>query len=603
MKIAAIYLNSFRSTQELVIPTDAARVLIAGRNHTGKSSVREALRWVLTGRASVTDAKGLGAEKLIPTWGTVADVVLQVDGIGGVRRQFGPGSKLFTVEGFTGDGPVQHQALLDRLGTTQAFVEACLDTDRFLKLHHIDAKALILTLLDVRVSVGVTTFTLDEIDTAYKKAFEERKAAKVKLRAFSLPALPTSPLPTGAQPPLEAAISVQLQKLRGILESAVGVSGDAAGRRKVLEDALARAKAFTPYVGTISKTDALDQIATLDAQVADLEAGMEAAVTMPVTPAAPTSEAEGLRRTITLLVEHQPKSGCVLDSGVPCETHKIKFTNRSKALQQTLDALSGDDAPATAVGPVKPTESPLKAARARLQALRTIVGHYEQSAVLERDNAGTIVRLEAELAAVPDVSAQTAEIQTLKGRIANGEALQLQARTYWTALYAHQEGLKKQAALEKDVASLEEACQLYGPNGARADALASAIGAFTAKVNTATARFGWTVAFTVDPWGVTVNDRAVETYSESEQYLIGIGIQLAIAELCGLSFAVVDRLDMLDLEHRGIATKILLDCPLEQVFILATREGNSPLPTREDMIAHRLTNPSGQTVITESVPA
>ena len=117
-----------------------------------------------------------------------------------------------------------------------------------------------------------------------------------------------------------------------------------------------------------------------------------------------------------------------------------------------------------------------------------------------------------------------------------------------------------------------------------------------------TEAFGWTVRFEVDPWQVVVNDRAVETYSESEQYLIGLAIQLAIAQVSGLSFAVVDRLDVLDAAHRAIATKILMDCNLEQVFILSTREPEFKLPSaKAGLIAHRFQSVDGWTQIAESV--
>jgi hypothetical protein len=105
----------------------------------------------------------------------------------------------------------------------------------------------------------------------------------------------------------------------------------------------------------------------------------------------------------------------------------------------------------------------------------------------------------------------------------------------------------------------------------------------------------------VDPWQVVVNGRPIQTYSESEQFRIGVALQLAIAELSGLSFAIVDRLDMLDVHNRALATKMIFASPVQQVLVLSTRELEQALPKIPGALVHRLGKIDERTVVLETV--
>lgn len=602
MRINACHLKSFRAGVNLTIPTDAARVLIAGTNGSGKTSIREALRWALTGRAAVTDDRGVGSQKLTPTGENAVEVAIELAGLGGISRSLAGTTRAFAVQGFTGDGATQQVALYERLGTTDAYLEAVLDSGRFLSLHHAEAKGLILALLDVRVldrhsdSLDEAWLTLDEVDAKYDAAFTDRKVAKKRLAQFAVPAYPQ-----GDQPHTVEAIQTQIDKIRTQLEGLTSTVGKAAGQRQALSAQLALAKAFTPFKAEIPPEEVDRQISILEASVEELEQAV--AVALPTAPVDPTENPDAKVLTVTIgrLKAHQPKAGCVLDGFVPCETHKNKFNVRVKALQAVLDGLPAGQPAQGGVNPPSPP-SPLSESRRRLQALRATKAKYDASAVQQRDRDAEVNRLTAELDALPADAQGEADILALKGRIQRGEQMLTASRAYWTAMFNHQEGLKERDRLKAEVERLEAACERYGPNGLKAEALGQAIGAFATKVNRFTSLFGWTLNFEVEPWGVTANGRPVETYSESEQFLIGIALQLAIAEVSGLSFAVVDRMDMLLTEHREKATQMLLSCPLEQVFILASREPKHPLPAaRPGLIAHRLERVNGRTRIAESV--
>ena len=111
MKIETLHLNAFKSYLGIEIPTDAPRVLLSGINGVGKSAIRDAIRWTLTGRCSVTDGKGAGADRLIPTGQKQVSSSVNLSGLGLVSRIAGNGSSAFTVSGFTGEKQTQQTAI------------------------------------------------------------------------------------------------------------------------------------------------------------------------------------------------------------------------------------------------------------------------------------------------------------------------------------------------------------------------------------------------------------------------------------------------------------------------------------------------------------
>ena len=65
MKLTQVELTSFRSYAGVTLDLNAPRVLIAGLNGVGKSSLRDAIAFCLLGHCRGTDARGAGADILI----------------------------------------------------------------------------------------------------------------------------------------------------------------------------------------------------------------------------------------------------------------------------------------------------------------------------------------------------------------------------------------------------------------------------------------------------------------------------------------------------------------------------------------------------------
>ncbi len=594
MKLTKLSIPSFRSYVGVDFDFDSPRVIVAGVNGSGKTGCREAIRWALTGRCDGTDAKGAGSERLAPTGTDAVEAVVTVDALGDVRRKRSGGTHTLAVGEFTGDLSTLQRALYDHVDVSAPFLDAVLDTSHFLGLHHADAKQLVLALLDVQVPVGEETLSLDALDAAYQQAFSDRRLAKVKLRDFAAPAAPD-----GERMATLENIDAQLSVLRKRLGTTATDAAQVAGQRLALSTRLEQIRSK----GTVEpspREGLAEEIKTLDKSIETAEKAFEAA--RPGRSAAAKKAAAGSRNAIELrtvmavLKEHRPTQGCCLEAGVPCETSKHKFNHRVKLLKAELDGL-GESSVDEAEVEVPTT---LTQDRTRLRGLQAAQAAISEAERVNAGRAQEIKDLEAEIAALPAPPEGAVDAEGVAVRIRKGEMLRDRAVVYWRGVETHEKATIVKEALQADVTRLEALCEELGPKGARVAALAGSLGPFQAKVNEFTERFGWTVAFTVDPWGVDVNDRPVETYSESEQFRIGIALQLAIAEVSGLSFAVIDRLDILDLKNRAEVAKMILQAPVEQVIMLATREPTNKWTEIEGVRFYRLAKTSGRTQIVES---
>lgn len=595
MKITKLHLKAFRSFLDVELDLSAPRTLIGGVVGSGKSSCRESLRYALCGKCLDWNGQVLDLGDLPPTFANgSASVAVSVDGLGTVDRTWHkPASPVLQVAAFTGTTTAQQQALYDALKTSEPFLQAVIDSDVFRRLHHADAKKLMLELLNVRVTTDDGTFTLAQLDAKYLQVFEERKQAKARYKVSSVPMQPQPQ----EHPPLPA-IEKRLATLRAELETAWRDGGTVTGQRQTFQARLAQLRLPNSPVLAISEEAAMDQVADLEERLAMMEDGAGEALPEQPAPAAGTTE----RRTwlltqIPVIDGHEPDGGCVLDAAIPCETPRAKFRKQAKSMKMELGTL-----PAPAPASI-PAVNPLTAVRKRLDELKATLQIYADFRALHAERFRQREDLQTELDALPKTDDREAQIADLKGRIEKGTGILKAAQAHQEALSAFERATLAHQALEAEVVRLESACEVYGPSGARVPALESAVGPFLERVNLLTGKFGWTVRFVLEPWGVVVNDRPFETFSRSEQYRIGVSIQLAIAEMSGLNLAVIDELDMLDVQTKNIVGRMLYESPVGQIIIMGTREPDSPLPDPEKtprMRAYRLGKDGDRSTILES---
>ena len=600
MKIEKIALRNFRSGQNLILDTTAPRIYVCGRNGSGKSSIKDGIRWTLRGVCAGTDAKGLGWEQLMPSNSTVLAAGLTIEGLGDVERAYKDGRRTLQLEGRDNDMASTQQAIYQLLNTRPEVLDAVLETDYFLRLHHADAKAIVLGLLDVKIPIGAEQLTLAQVDARYKVAFGDRAIAKAAAKAHVVPSFQIPP--EGQYPPV-ADIEKRLQELRVELRGVDTTSAQSAGKRQALEEQLRRAEATEVLDPGVAPVEA--EIQELRGRIAELEAQAAAALPAPLPKATkPTTNSE-IERRIHVLTEHQPKKGCVLDPSVRCDTAKLVFTNRVKAYRAEMDATMPTEPSGThqEASPATFDRQALAQAREALAGLQALQQAHQKAIEHNGRRASEVDALVAQLKSLPADHGQdaSAQVEALQARIAKGEKVLTVAREFWRQKLDSAKAVERKQELDANVLRLEALVEELGPNGARVKALGDAIGAFEAAINVRTQVFGWAVKFELEPWSVMVNGRAIEAYSESEQFRIGIAIQMAVAAVSGLGFLVIDRLDLLDVENRSKVMEMILapNTGIGQIVVMATREPGQPLPVIPNVKAYRLAAFEGQTTIAE----
>ena len=614
MKLTALKLTAFRSFVDFDLPVAHPRPYISGLNGAGKTSIREALRWLLLGRCEYTDAKGQGVELLAPESVRPYRVLVSVTdaGLGAIERTWNGRDSTFIVQGFTGSSKAQQAALLDRWQTDERFIDVCLDSSTFVQLHHAEAKALVLSLLHVTVKLSEDdqeTYTLAELDELYDRAFDARRDLKRDLQRFALPVRPE---------PREFPDLAKAEELMGQLRKAIDervelIGGNRSTRAHAVQ-ALKRA-GDALQVATDRRRQLPEAPDDLDAHIEDLEERlslMEADATGEGEPLPLASQSrqdddvrlgvlQVLRKEADALDAHRPPKGCVLNRDVPCKTARSLFERAAKEIRSQIAAGEQTLAAAGQPVPAPPTVNALTELRQKLDGLvRQRLDLVAAVEALEGAQAAQVTA-QATIDGLPDLSAAEAEIEGLRARVAKGEGVLAETRTYLAQVKAFEDADGKRRQMQAQLDELEQTVEALGPNGIRVQALGAKMGSFTEAINATLRNFGWTISFTLEPWTVVVNGRPVQTYSKSEQYRIGVGIQLAVAHLSGVDFAVVDELDMLDAANRGLLTAMLLRAPIGQILVLATRETALPLPPLETgILAYRLAKEGDRSVVVQS---
>jgi hypothetical protein len=383
-----------------------------------------------------------------------------------------------------------------------------------------------------------------------------------------------------------ALLDGQLGKLRDALGVQQQAAGTVIGRRQTLTGQIEALERQAPSAVPVDLTP---QITALEAA---LEAQEEPVAETPPKPGDP-ARLVFLRKQADVIGRHVAEKGCVLDPRVQCLTPQKQFTMAQASLKKELEGLTHTEPPA-------PTESPRTALRRKLEDLQRQQQASEARIAQATADEARLTALRAERDGLQDTAAAEEAMAALQIRIAKGESLLAQARAHCQALEGHQKALEQSQKLTAEVERLEALVETLGPKGVRVQALGEAMGRFEAAVNPYLESFGWKIGFSVEPWQVSANGRPVETYSESEQFRIGVALQLGIAMISGLRFAVIDRLDQLDVANRGLVTKMLSSAPLDQILILSTREPSQPLPpVSKGLLAYRLGKDGDRTVIAE----
>ena len=606
MIVTKLTVEHFRNIDKWASDLVPPRTMIVGDNAKGKTSRIDAIRYCLTGRCRGLDGAGRNVY-LLRTRDiedrTPMKVEIEIEHGGKaktVTRSWNGVSSSFKVSGFTGTPQEQENALMTWLGVPSGTLQAILDGETFLTMAHQDAKELLLDTLKVQITDPDTgeILELGQVEAKNAEAIEERKTVKRALTAVGKPIGPDEPNPPDEYvAELEDRLKGYVQERDGLIARRAEIKGAAKGsattKRQHLEKAqhdavrdrerTLKAWGFQDFehvtLATVQASAAecvsrrkalLEDVKTLEAQVTANKTG-------------PSYEL--LLEAVDKIERHQPGQGCVLSVAIACPAKAKIFQDEGKRLKDEAAAVKAHSDTTkriknqleTVRSQVMVAEEDVKVWSERVETYQAMAARVEKAAA-DLASAGD---LEAVPAESPEVLQLTRDITTFDAKIEKGKGIIAGKRQLQQEHKAFNSAMQKRAALESDLEAAEKACEKYGPNGIRVQALNQGIAKFEASMTQALQPFGYTLQLSTEPWAILVNKLPLAMLSTSERMRVAVALQCALAEVTGIDFTLIDNLEwLMQAAWRQLVELVKALPALEQVIMVkALYDEDTPVPS------------------------
>lgn len=593
--------------------------VICGLNDNGKSTIGEAIRYALTGRARGIDGRGAGADGVIrsgrPSMGV--KLTCEVDGSELITTRQKARGKPAVIAGAPATDPDVIQAVLDApyfLALPAARqAEILLQTGRVtMTTAEILAEAEAMSVsapareilgegISARLPAGVETVAAAVLDDLYKSAYEQRAGSKKSLREREAK-LPAEP-PVEADDEEIAALEAKVSDARNRAAACDRAIAERHERQRLAREAegeLARVNGELAQMGPAPEQGSLlpsaDKLGDLRTGIAEGEratakaqAQLDAAVKL--ADEAKTAEA-GLRGALEQAEAGSTICDGSIASGRACPLAKAPDAQAISVLRQQVSA--AQQHLAQAQSKERTARTAWQQATQETTRLRGQLQDAEKAAA-KSEGAGEARR--AELEHQRDrIAAKLEEAAGLGEQIAEWEsqggaalaAIRTAEDAYRAAMSRGDAAVRYQAdqaaieALRADVEVWEELVPALEPRGILARILARKLSPFTGRVNALLARLSEYRIQVRAERGVSVEivrpDLAdplpPERLSRSAQLRLGVAIGAAISIASGLRLLVVDEVDALIGELRANAWDALTDpaLGLDSVVIILSRE-------------------------------
>lgn len=534
MKLNRIQIDNILGVQSVDVHVTSAITLFAGQNHSGKSSIAEAVRLAITKDPirDVTVKKNYDA--------------LVHDGAKAGGAQIMAGDDVFAFNMPKGDftGPeVSESMRVSLFGQRFASMD---DKERRTFLFDLTGcKPTSAAVRDRLLDKGCNDVKVDAVLPLLRTGFPavcehakgkatEAKGAWRKLTGETYGSLkgeaweaPAIEMPAGDAAALAEQVTgfdrniAQLTERLGGIKNAARAAADAATERATLADAPAQVATLTEQWGRASAG-----LVELEPAVAELR--KRAAGTTRV----------GLVHDLALFISigaNGMKGAAAVEA--------MELLGRYEAEHGTIGAKV--DAQAQALLPSQ--EHGLTVLRQRVATLTT-------------DLAAAKVRAAkfAALAPADDAADPSQEVAAIEQQIAEIKAARLQVENQRLDLEAASRGAAaaKQKTLDAkaehdNVMAWSKIGDALAPDGIPAELLADAIAPVNAALEQAGVDTDWAPVKIGDDMLITAGGRAYNLLSESEQWRADAMIAQVVAELSGLKIMILDRVDVLDLAGRS----------------------------------------------------
>jgi DNA repair exonuclease SbcCD ATPase subunit len=600
MKINRVRLINWRNHTESDITLDRL-TCIRGANRRGKSSIGQAIEFSITGRCDSTDARGAGAAELIRQGCDKAIIQMKLQ----ANREVQLRCSLTEASGRTltfadpKDADWTGDSLKQYLDAQRDVLSCVLNSHYFIGLDANAQKALLSSVivpdsydwpvglaqkLDDAGIVGpsdtrwMNDSPFETIERFYKLSFDFRRDINRDLKNLRIPepiAMPEG-APENAHERIEE-VRRQLRETDAARLDQVMLASKARSQAAVLEErvrnleskirleeeTLANVEAMI-----LSKKQLTEQtnIAAGDKHLADLLREQTHLNELLAT----------IRGTITLFEGLGEKDECpVCRRDVSAEFLANALTPHKNAMEKAKQDLKGVQNAMKELGDVQ-------GAKRKLEDHERSTASKTRCRDLISENSTLLKATSAELdelrATMPPEPAEDPAIPAMREELSKLES-QLEKIALATARrdeIARAEN--KVAALRKASEVLEWLVQYFGPNGVKAELLASHIGTFSSAMNAALQRWGYVCSFQIEPYGFVVTNTATKAtlplraLSGSERLRFCVAFQVALAQVSEIRMVVVDEVDLLDTEGRNAFYPLLLEANLDQAIAIGTSE-------------------------------
>jgi DNA repair exonuclease SbcCD ATPase subunit len=581
MRFTWLTIENFRSHLKTELTLERLSV-IRGENAVGKSSIEEALGFLLAGRTLATGSNGQGAHRLIHADADKAVITGEL--ANGTRMRASlteKGGRNFQSK--NGDlPPAIPRDAWSCLCSTRYFFRLKPEEQRDL-LANLVVPAEVETPPEGLEVLGpaMKTCSLRDIDDAYKIAFEERTDVNRRIRDWREPEKPSDEeIDVDA---VRAQIGERQQELDDAKDERRKLLKDSESRAGKLADLDQREKELTEFIeeqerelervskdmmsdATLKKYQATaanakqqkklrEEYVAAEVAAKNAKAALDTAAALEDNPTCPTCK--------------QPITTEVMEALLgPLSEASVAANTRRNDIKAEADALGDTDLAALRVSEHNQAAGNVQRIQTKLEDLRKKQGKLaKERTALGSEPAGE----------TPDTSEIDATIGDLEQRIHKGWTIHSEAAMAAQRRLSYDAAWRAREELDTEKARLDRACEVLGPKGIRVKLLDQYVGIFAKGMMSVLQPWGYTIDLSLEPYvfRLEYGKRAIDLdlLSESQQLRFGIAFQVALTAHLRIGFVVIDRVDMLDAASRRVLfNQLLEDERIDQAILLVTDE-------------------------------
>lgn len=524
MKITGIKIENFIGAVNVDIRLARPITIICGHNHSGKSSIAEAVRMALTGDASRVSMKK-DYPALITEGQTVGYVVVDHD----------RGRSAITVP----NGAHEHTD-----ERPPAILPYVLDAQRFSSLPANERRTFLFGLMGLRTDGdAVTQRLLDKgcdhemvkmisphlragFDAAHKEAQAKARDNKASWRTVtgetygSVKASSWVAPKPGFNPENLKARRAEVDTLAQKIEDGVRQIGDMQGRAKAQADQGARLSGLRESAGKFARIEA--KLRHDESALKELQDKVDAEMSKggKQLPTEPTYKCPAC----SALLRHDHANGALIEFTPPPVVDSPADPGKLAEYQSARDLLARS---------VANDKRDLERAEAAAKALAEIDDQKSAPAPTTEEIAAARAKVD----------------EAKKSRVALQEAIKTLEDDERTALLADSR-TDTARAYHVDVTKWEAVADALAPNGIPGDMLAEALGPINQRLASSAHMTEWMRVGIDADMTVTGDNRPYSLMSESERWRADAMIAEAISHISGVKLLILDRVDVLDMTGR-----------------------------------------------------